>query len=101
HWISIQLRADLDAHQTMVVKWICTRCGKPHSSDLLGGVAFVLEGYQWDSLHYADVGMQDAAGNVTAVILVKDEEVPTMDTLNFFATRNIITITIPASMTPA
>src|SRR5260221_8480052 len=68
-WISIQLRAALDAHQTMIVNWICSRCGKPHSSDLLGNVAFVLEGYQWDPQHYADVGMQDAAGNITAVIL--------------------------------
>src|SRR5258708_4135473 len=100
-WITIQLRDALSRRQMIKVQWACKRCGNRHTGDLLEDVTQVHEGYLWDSAHYADVAMVDAAGNVCALILVQDEEMPTPETLAFFSARELFTIVIPASVTPA
>ena len=51
--------------------------------------------------HYADVGLLDTAANILGVILVRDEQVPLVDTLRFFAGKDIFTLLVPASITPA
>jgi len=100
-WIAIQLREALNNRQVIKVEWLCSKCGNHHSADLLGGAAYIYEGYLWDAVHYADIAMVDTAGNVNAVILVQDEELPTADTLQFFTAKPIYTLIIPASVTPA
>jgi hypothetical protein len=100
-WITIQLQSAVEKHQVIRVEWKCSKCGNQHTADLLEGVSQVLEGYLWDSTHYADVAMNDTAGNVHTVILVQDELMPTTETLDFFLSKEIFTLIIPANITPA
>src|SRR5258708_11882101 len=99
-WITIQLREALEQRQMIRVQWACKRCGNRHTGDLLEDVSQVHEGYLWDSTHYADVAMVDAAGNVCAVILVQDEEMPPPRKLSFFRTPTIYRIDSTATLTP-
>ncbi len=99
-WITLQLRDALSKRQVIKVRWTCSKCKNTHTAQLLDGVAYVLEGYLWDSA-YADVGMVDAAGNICTVILVQDETTPTPDTLHFFRGQEVYVLTIPASTTPS
>jgi hypothetical protein len=98
-WIVIQLRQALETRQTIKVRWTCWKCHNVHTANLLEGVSQVAEDYDWDN-HYADVAVMDTAGNVRAVILVQDEQIPAPDTLQFFAREEIFVITIPASAMP-
>ncbi len=98
-WITIQLREALAARQAVKVTWPCSRCGNTHTANLLDGISQAAEGYLWDS-SYADVALLDVGGNVHAVVLVQDDEVPTPETLHFFAEKEIFTIVIPSNVVP-
>jgi hypothetical protein len=99
-WLTIECRDALTKGGGIKINWRCKKCGRYHAADLLSGVTYVTEGYLWDG-HYADVGLVDSAGNACAVVLVQDAEVPTQDTLDFFLQEEIITIMVPASLTPS
>jgi hypothetical protein len=99
-WVTIQLREALIHHRIIKLSWKCPRCNNNHSANLLEGVSQVAEGYLWDG-YFADVGMLDTAGNILGVIMVQDELVPTPETLRFFREKDIFTLLIPASITPA
>src|SRR5664279_2017141 len=96
-WITIQLRDAISRRQATKARWTCSKCGQPHTADLLEGVTVVHEGYYWDPTHYADVALVDRAGNVCAVIVVQDELLPTPETLHFFINQDTFTVVIPAS----
>ncbi|MEP7288546.1 MAG: competence protein CoiA family protein [Chloroflexota bacterium] len=100
-WITIQLRDAVSKHQVIKIEWDCSKCGNHHSANLLEGVTQVLEGHLWDRVHYADVALEDAAGNDRALILIQDELMPLPETLTFFIKQRVFTITIPATITPA
>jgi hypothetical protein len=100
-WITLQLRDALAKRQAIKVQWLCPKCKNQHQAQLLSGVSYVLEGYLWEPTHYADVAMVDAAGNVSALILVQDELSPTPETLQFFKGQEVFVLTIPASTTPS